>query len=543
MAWRNFSSRSGDEADYIIVGSGPSGLVCASLLAEKNSVMVLEGHPDGVPGGTLHTFKQGGADVCCGLHYTGTQSTLARALLYKTTSVGGDAGLPFTEDRESTFDTCVLPTADGNGNNDNNNGEHKFIHLKPGNFEQLMQIPMKCWESVSGSFNILVLVKMLCWPMARLVWFLYVLFGYRREASMNYTEWCKEKTTAKLPVSDEQIHIWNTNAGDHGMHLHNTPAIMGVAIMKHYSKGQSFYSPVDAIRRMCANIKEKKSEVVVHAVVEQLIFDSAGKCSGVIVADGHTSTTLRARKGVVVTSTFALETLLTKAKRMPDDLAHAFKKCGPSVGHGCLFLTYKDTTAEALGLDHKTNAQFWIHADPATGKASFEKGLFVSAKQHGTTVLVYVLWEMEYVNRDGDYEDKKMRAVDEAKRYVFKLFPKLAAAHIDTEDSSTPASTQKYLLTNGRGSSYGLAAAACRFGDYDVVRALRPEIPSVPGLWLSGQDVLSLGVVGAMFSGVLTAQAILHRGIFDFFTNNVVQDMIKEYTVAKKRQETKSKSE
>lgn len=42
---------------------------------------------------------------------------------------------------------------------------------------------------------------------------------------------------------------------------------------------------------------------------------------------------------------------------------------------------------------------------------------------------------------------------------------------------------------------------------------LRPDT-SIPGLYLTGQDILSCGFAGAMFSGVITASAVLNRNLF-----------------------------
>ena len=42
---------------------------------------------------------------------------------------------------------------------------------------------------------------------------------------------------------------------------------------------------------------------------------------------------------------------------------------------------------------------------------------------------------------------------------------------------------------------------------------LRPDT-SIPGLYLTGQDILSCGFAGAMSSGVITASAVLKRNLF-----------------------------
>ena len=53
--------------------------------------------------------------------------------------------------------------------------------------------------------------------------------------------------------------------------------------------------------------------------------------------------------------------------------------------------------------------------------------------------------------------------------------------------------------------------------EIDTFSKLRPDT-EIPGLYLSGQDVLTCGFGGAMFGGVISAGVMLNR--------NIMQDMI-----------------
>lgn len=70
----------------------------------------------------------------------------------------------------------------------------------------------------------------------------------------------------------------------------------------------------------------------------------------------------------------------------------------------------------------------------------------------------------------------------------------------------TPLSNDFYL-GSVKGEVYGLDHAAERFARRDALLALHPQT-SVPGLYLTGQDSLFVGVVSALMSGVFTATRV-----------------------------------
>jgi phytoene dehydrogenase-like protein len=59
-----------------------------------------------------------------------------------------------------------------------------------------------------------------------------------------------------------------------------------------------------------------------------------------------------------------------------------------------------------------------------------------------------------------------------------------------------------------RGEAYGLSATPARFR----LKCLTPQT-AVRNLYLTGQDVCTLGVAGALMGGVLTASAALGRNL------------------------------
>jgi phytoene dehydrogenase-like protein len=74
--------------------------------------------------------------------------------------------------------------------------------------------------------------------------------------------------------------------------------------------------------------------------------------------------------------------------------------------------------------------------------------------------------------------------------------------HVAYAELSTRLST-RHFTAHPDGEIYGLSHTPSRFR-----LALRARTP-VPGLFLTGQDLVSCGVAGALFGGALTAAAVL----------------------------------
>merc|ERR1712196_605296 len=84
--------------------------------------------------------------------------------------------------------------------------------------------------------------------------------------------------------------------------------------------------------------------------------------------------------------------------------------------------------------------------------------------------------------------------------------------------------TFNYYIGNTKGEVYGLESHPERFEKQDW---LRPQT-HVPGLYLTGQDVATLGVTGAMMGGILTAHAALgYGGALDLISGrNLIEDLM-----------------
>ena len=73
---------------------------------------------------------------------------------------------------------------------------------------------------------------------------------------------------------------------------------------------------------------------------------------------------------------------------------------------------------------------------------------------------------------------------------------------------STPVTT-RHFMNYGHGEIYGIASTPDRF----LMRELGARTP-IRGLYLTGQDAASLGVVGALYGGVIAASVVTGKNFF-----------------------------
>ncbi len=111
-----------------------------------------------------------------------------------------------------------------------------------------------------------------------------------------------------------------------------------------------------------------------------------------------------------------------------------------------------------------------------------------------------------WARRPEDYEAMKAEFQARALETLDKLHPEIRP-YIEWAEVSSPLSTA-HFAGYPSGEIYGLEHTPARFAQ----KWLRPQT-FVDGLYLTGQDIVTCGVAGAVISGVLTASAILKRNV------------------------------
>ena len=195
----------------------------------------------------------------------------------------------------------------------------------------------------------------------------------------------------------------------------------------------------------------------------------------------------------------------------------------PSICHFEMFLGFEGDI-EKLGATRSnhwffeswdTNDGLWTNTEnpiqmmfvsfPSLKDAKHDPG---PSHRHTGQFMVLADWSTvaDFVTDDGIKDPDKWAAFKDdvqARMLAFfaNKFPALAPLVV-CRVFGTPLATAKFTA-HEKGGFYGLETTPRRI----MSDALQPRTP-VPGLYLTGQDVLTPGIAGSLFSGMLTAAAI-----------------------------------
>jgi all-trans-retinol 13,14-reductase len=325
----------------------------------------------------------------------------------------------------------------------------------------------------------------------------------------------------ELTSNQELIAVLTGQWGDYGLPPARSAFIMQALVARHYLHGG--YYPVGGSSRiadsMLARIRRHGGEVFTYARVRQVLVER-GHVAGVMMDDGTRIDCPRVVSDAGATNTF-LRLLPDDARRLAG-FDPAAGGVTPSIAHLGMYIGL-EKTAEELGLP-KTN--YWIFPgnDPdraverflADANAPFP-AVFISfpsakdpdfARRHPGKATIEIVAPAPYEwfekwrgttwgQRGEDYDAFKEQLAQRMLAVLYERVPQLHG-RVDYYEVSTPLSTE-WFCAYDRGELYGLDHTPERF----QTEGLGPRT-KLPGLWLTGQDTMSCGVVGAMMGGVAT---------------------------------------
>ena len=510
-----------DKIDAIVIGSGMGGLTTAALLAKNGKrVLVLEQHD--VAGGNTHTFEEKGFEFDTGLHSVGGRigektSSTRRVFDYIT-----DNGVEW----QKLGDIVDSTIFDNNGVKEKVNIPNTIPQFR----QQLIDMFPEEEKGIIKFFNLVresnVAFKHYFLIQALSPW-ASSIYRFFFNSKMKYFNLTTNEVMKSITSNKKLAGILTYAWGDFGEQPGRSSFALTATLIGHYHGGA--YYPVGGpsviARRIIRVIEKAGGKVLVRAPVSSILMNDKGHAYGVVVKE-------KCVEAPIVISTVGAP--LTFNRLVPAE-------------HQCRVLDIKDKLTNSkiasefslmtlfIGLKANDSVKFPTHNvwsfpsyDHQKNKEIYKKNLdapfcgtfmsFPSAKdpeysqRHpGKQVaLVIAVGFYEHVEA---YKDNRVRhrgpeyqaIKDKFQQRLLDLFlekyPDLKD-DIELTEMGT-ALTNDFYLGNYRGAIYGLAHTPERYQQL----CLNPRTP-IKNLYLSGQDVMSCGIVGAMFGGLTTASVL-----------------------------------
>lgn len=510
------AKKASDHYDVIIIGSGIGGLCSAALLSKLGKkVCVLEQHY--TAGGYTHAYERGGYEWDVGVHYIGEVhkpwTTLRRIF-----DVITDGELKWAE-MDPLYDQIFI-----------GDKVYSFFAGREAFKEELKRsFPDEC-DAIDTYVEMIYEVSKKVpkffagQAMPKFAGEMYNKF--RHKLVPDFFNKTAYEVLSQLTKNHELIGVLCGQWGDYGLPPKKISFMMHAMIAKHYINGGAY--PVGGSQRIAETIipiiRQSGGDVFTYAGVDQvLIKNNTAYGVRLVKGDEITADAVVSCAGLVPT----IERLLPKSIVERHGYDKALKKVAVSSAHLCIYAGFKGS-AEELGIPKKN---LWIYpsADHDANVDAYEEDLnapmpliyisFPSAKDpswserypNKSTVEIvttcnadlFERWKGSTWNKRGeDYEALKQRLMDRMLNVLFEKMPQLKE-HLDYVELSTPLSTQWFQWNDG-GEILGLDHTVQRFEQSWI----HPKT-KIKNFYLTGSDVVTAGVGGALMGGVMSTAAML----------------------------------
>ncbi len=515
IGYRYRPKRLAPEYDAIVIGSGMGGLTTAALLSELGwKVCVLEQHY--TAGGYTHSYERNGYEWDVGVHYigdVGAQTQTRR--MFDFLSDGQLEWAPM----DAEYDRFYIGDKVFNAKAGKQEFRDNLLRQFP-NEQRAIDEYLKLLATSSSALS--------AFGMGR------AMKPWQQSLAQPYIKWKTPdvffrntyEVLSELTDDKDLIAVLCGQWGDMGLPPKQSTFMVHAMIARHYLYGG--YYPVGGAWKIADNIIPKiqkaGGEVFTYARVSQILVDE-GRVTGVEMKDGHRIECACVISSAGINNTFnhLLPADVVEETGYKKKLAHV----QPSFAHLGVYIGLTGT-AEQLGLP-KTN--YWIYPDNDYDAAvdAFLKDKnapfpvvyisFPSAKdpnyleRHPGTSTIEIVAPAPYEwfaqwhgtiwgKRGESYEALKAELGDRLMTHMYDKVPQ-ARGKVDYFEISTPLSTD-WFGGYQQGELYGLAHTPERMQQ----KWLRPQT-AIKGLWLTGQDILTCGVTGAMMAGMLTTMSMV----------------------------------
>lgn len=523
--------------DIIIIGSGIGGLTPGSLLSRCGyRVLVLDQH-ESQAGGATHTFEQNGFEFDIGIHYIGQIRKREKILNLLTAEPIKFAKMGQAPDY--IYDEIYIGSDNHNFRPDKNNFISDLVKKFP--------------SQKSGLEKYVELIELVA---SKELFFGIKIFKPRWLANFIGKFCCAEYykylnlTTYQVIsslISDEKlIAILTAQFGDIGLTPKNSSFFIHASIVNHYLEGGWYpeNGSAEFAKKIIPVIESYGGAVLVGQRVSKILIKN-NIAYGIRMENGDEIFANIIISDAGIYNTY--QKLIPKDLAIQDPLFEISTKIKPSCSFVYLFvgleadnLNLRSSNIWSLPeinfdklLEDFNNKPFDPDTKPLVfiGFPSAKDPAWRSKHPDKSTCVILSTCKYELFQKfsnipkrereqNPEYQEIKKKYTEILLGELYKYYPELRDIKKITE-LGTPLSFN-YYIGSSQGEVYGLESNPFRYSCMDI----KPET-SFKNLYLTGQDITTLGFTGAMMAGVLTTHNILGYGnILDAISGrNLIDDI------------------